>query len=165
VLYVQAAMLSGKCASYFLMEVDSVSKAESLRVMRNECRKYMTRHTDLITAEQQSAWFLSLDRTRLVPFLFVESWHGACFLPVGYGVVRRENGYSVLSGGLTEDYRGNGLGKALFKCLIAKSDELLDLPIALEVLLSNVRAQSLYTSLGFVITYMNESVIKMSLKQ
>ena len=148
---------------YFLEEVNSESKAEELRKVRNECRLYMTNNTDLITPEQQKEWFNSLDRTTFIPLLYIEIACGVCVDPVGYGILRSFDGVTLLTGGLLETERNKGLGAKLFMDLIDTARERFDQPIGLEVLKTNHRAYRLYTKLGFKPVYSTERIFYMEL--
>jgi ribosomal protein S18 acetylase RimI-like enzyme len=148
---------------YFLAEVDTPDKAESLRLIRNECRTFMTNNTEEISSEQQQNWYRSLDHNQMVPYLFVEGVAGTCFLPIGYGLIRSKDGVTLLTGGLKENQRDRGLGVELFLCLIDKAKEVWDQPIHLEVRLDNPRAQKLYQNLGFEPLYYTNDIMYMEL--
>jgi ribosomal protein S18 acetylase RimI-like enzyme len=148
---------------YFLAEVDTSDKAESLRLIRNECRAFMTNNTEEISPEQQQEWYESLDRSQMIPYLFVEGVAGVCFLPIGYGLIRSKDGVTLLTGGLKENQRDKGLGVELFLCLIDKAKEVWDQPIHLEVRLDNPRAQKLYQNLGFEPLYYTNDIMYMEL--
>jgi len=150
-------------SSYLLAEVDTPYKAESLRLIRNECRAFMTNNTEEISPEQQQSWYESLDRSQMIPYLFVESFDGVCFLPVGYGMLRSVDGITLLTGGLKENQRNKGIGVELFLCLIDQAKEVFDQPIHLEVRLDNPRAQKLYQNLGFEPLYFTDEIMHMEL--
>lgn len=149
---------------YLLEEVDTEGKAEELRKIRNECRLYMTNNTGLITPEQQKEWFNSLDRATFIPYLYLEIACGVCIDPVGYGILRSEEGVTLLTGGLLETERNKGLGAKLFLDLIDTARERFDQPVALEVLNANHRAYKLYTKLGFKPMYTTKRITYMELE-
>lgn len=148
---------------YFLSEVNTHDKAESLRLIRNECRTFMTNNTEEISPEQQKNWYENLDRSQMIPYLFVESVAGVCFLPIGYGILRVKDGVTLLTGGLKESQRNQGLGTELFLCLIDKAKEIFNQPIHLEVRLDNLRAQKLYQNLGFKPCHQTDDILQMEL--
>ncbi len=151
--------------TYFLVEVNTLEKAEVLRRIRNECRKYMTRNTQEISQKEQTNWYNSLEKTQLTPYLFVESHLGVSFTVIGYGVIRVEDGEVLLTGGLTAKSRGRGLGTLLFTQLIQISKATYNLPISLEVQRLNIIARNLYKKLGFTTKSSNNNkVIRMTLQ-
>lgn len=133
---------------------------QTLRDIRNECRLFMTRSTDYITEEQQRNWYDRLDRTKYKLFLIYEIYHGAVFVPVGFGIIREENDALLLTGGVTADSRGKGVGRFVFTSLleIAKNESK---KIRLEVLISNTVAHNLYCKLGFIETNRDDRIIMM----
>lgn len=130
---------------YFLSEVQS-SSIEDLRLIRNQCRDFMTRNKNIITQEEQKEWYNNIDKTKLIPYLFYENNKA-----IGYGIIRIESDSCLLTGGLTEQFRDKGLGKILFNSLCLESNKM-NKDIKLEVLKTNSRAFKLYKNLGFVIT-------------
>lgn len=70
--------------------------------------------------------------------------------PVGYGLITEREGKYWVSGGLTRDVRGFGLGKNLFSFMTNYIHHELDQSEAwLDVREDNTIAQSLYTNLGY----------------
>jgi len=143
-----------------LVPVQTSFDAESLRIIRNECRNYMTRSTNLIEKEQQLNWWNNLNKDTNKLYLVHKVFHGVAATIVGYGYIRVENGEVLLTGGLTESERGKGHGKTLFGAL-AKLAEQFELPIKLELLKSNTKAFVVYNSLGFRVTEDDGKIIKM----
>ena len=129
---------------------------ETLRVIRNECKDFMTRSNAYVNREGQITWFNSIDKNEIKPYLFKVK-----DTIVGYGLIRVGDSF-LLSGGLLEEFRGQGLGSYLFYSLMEKC-ALLDKnkPIELEVLITNTRAYSLYRKLGFYETDRNDKIISM----
>ncbi len=134
--------------SLVFKRVTTPSEAEILRVIRNECRMFMTRSTDSISPEQQQHWFKTAFKKYEVYIAYAMEY-GACVVDAGYGLIHLNEGEYLLTGGLLPDYRDKGLGSQLFKFLIDNCNK--QLPIRLEVLKSNTRALKTYEKLGFVI--------------
>jgi len=134
-----------------------------LRVIRNHCSQFMTRNSEIITEEQQSLWFSSLDKTSNFPFLLNRIHYGVIVESIGYGFNRIENQTVLLTGGLIEDVRGKGYGRFVFNFLVEHAKQF-NLPIKLEVLKTNLPARSLYESLGFKPYFDDGTIIKMELQ-
>lgn len=143
-----------------LKPVENDYDVESLRVVRNECRNYMTRNTNLISFEQQKNWWNNLDKENMKLFLLHKVVCGVAGFVIGYGVIRIENGEVLLTGGLNQTERGKGHGKQLFNYLVENSKQY-KLPIKLELLKSNTRAFDTYKSIGFVVIGEDETKIYM----
>lgn len=116
---------------------------ESMRVVRNSCRYFMTHDQSEISQQTQATWWNSLDRSAIRPFVFLLDEQ-----VVGYGILRFSDGKWWCSGGLSPKHRYNGLGTEIFSYLIEKcpSDELW-----LDVWSTNQHARRLYAKLGFEI--------------
>jgi ribosomal protein S18 acetylase RimI-like enzyme len=132
---------------------------ETMRLIRNECRGFMTRDRREISCSEQCQWWSTLSHEQVQCYLFqYES------VNVGYGVVRAEisvqhpHGVAWLTGGLLPAYRGRGLGRALFQCLIHLSS----MQPWLEVLRQNERARRLYEELGFRVVWEDGDVLTMT---
>lgn len=126
--------------------VTTANEAEMLRVIRNQCKDFMTRSTDEITPEQQQEWFkTAFKKYELYIAYAIE--HGVCIVDAGYGLIHLNDGEYLLSGGLVPGYRDKGLGSVLFKFLVDNCNK--QQPIRLEVLKSNTRAFKVYEKLGF----------------
>jgi ribosomal protein S18 acetylase RimI-like enzyme len=142
--------------------VETHADAESLRLIRNQCRDFMTRTTDYITKEQQEKWFVNAkDKYSLYLAYGIE--HGVIVTEAGYGLIHNNTTESLLTGGLLPDYRNRGLGLELFGFLVAECRS--DLPVRLEVLKTNLRAIKTYNRLNFVIAGENERVYFMELEK
>jgi ribosomal protein S18 acetylase RimI-like enzyme len=134
---------------YFLSPIENLEQVEKVRLIRNDCCEFMTRHQNKITKEQQLDWYNLLDESKMKVYLFHESYCGVAFSdPIGYGVVKIESDKILLTGGLKSVQRNKGLGVILFDLLI-KEAKRYNLPICLEVLKSNLRAKKVYEKLGF----------------
>lgn len=147
------------CECVVLIEVRP-NEVELLRVMRNECKAFMTRYTEDILYEQQQEWYRNLDKSKNKIYILHQIHYGVVAEPIGYGYIRVEDGFVLLTGGLTESKRGKGYGSSLFNFLIQNSKQF-KLPIKLEVLKTNTVAFSIYKKLGFNIVSENDNVITM----
>lgn len=141
-------------------EVKSVSDAQVLRRIRNECKDFMTRSTEYITEEKQTEWFNALDKDNIKLYLMWIAHHGVAFEVVGFGYCKKDESETYLTGGLKESFRGKGYGKNLFSHLLTEAKSF-NTPITLEVLKTNERAKRLYESLGFSELSSDDRVIKM----
>lgn len=123
-----------------LREAITLRDAEAMRVIRNDCRAFMTNNTNEISHEQQVNWFKNLNREELHPLLFeVDS------IPLGYAIERKiEDGW-WLTAGILSAYRGKGYGEEIFRLMI----ERVGTTCYLEVRDDNIRAKNLYIKLGF----------------
>lgn len=146
-------------ASLFFKKVSTDEESELLRQIRNQCREYMTRNTNVITQEQQREWFKTAhDKYDL--FLVYAIEYGASVTFAGYGVIHKNMTESLVTGGLLPDYRNRGLGGDLFKFL---TDESLKrkLPVRLEVLKTNQRAFKVYEKLSYTVTGETDKIYQM----
>ena len=133
---------------------------EVVRVIRNECKDYMTRDNSYITEEKQATFFdyyskkLALGEMQV--YLFAKyTGQGQSLLKnmnLGYGTIRQADGVAWIAGGLLAEHRGKGLGRELFELLLEKARQGKK-PILLEVLGSNYKAYNLYKKLGFKTAY------------
>lgn len=145
--------------SLFFKRVETDEEAELLRLIRNQCREYMTRNTEIITQEQQKAWFkTAYDKYDL--FLVYAIEYGASVTFAGYGVIHKNLSESLVTGGLLPEYRNRGLGHDLFKFLTDTSVKR-KLPVKLEVLKSNQRAFKVYEKLGYTVYDETDKIFKM----
>jgi len=144
-----------------LKKVSGKDDVEDLRKIRNECREFMTRKTTEISKIEQDKWYSSIDESTNVYLLWLVEF-GSIVHPIGYGLIRKENGCSLISGGLLESYRGNGYGKTLFKYIMDNVDK--DSGVRLEVLKTNTKAFSIYNNLGFRVIEDDGRVITMEYK-
>lgn len=149
----------------FFMQVDSLKEAQVMREIRNECRDFMTRSTKLITEEEQEVWYNHLDHGSWKLYVMYASFHGVALAPIGYGYCHSIGSETLLTGGITEGYRGIGLGEKLFRFLIETARNHFDNKVTLEVLNSNSKAFSLYKKLGFIPVSDDGRVTKMEYKK
>ena len=141
-----------------LEQINSIQDLNALRILRNECREFMTRYKEIISYNQQVEWYSKLDLSKNILFLLKRE-----NTPVGYGYIRSDNKEVLLTGGLCSIERDKGYGKVLFSLLVEKSKSF-QLPIRLEVLKNNNRAFSLYRRLGFDILREDNYNIYMEIK-
>lgn len=144
-------------------EVEDINEAQTIRCIRNECREYMTKNSDLISEEDQVVWFNGLDRDNIKMYIMLESYLGVAFTPIGFGYCRHVGDETYLTGGLIADVRGKGYGKHLFQHLLDRA-KTFNTKITLEVLQTNTVAQKLYTNIGFLPYYNDDRIIKMEYK-
>ena len=138
--------------------VTTPAEAENLRVIRNQCREYMTRSTDFITPAQQEEWFKTAFR-KYDLYIAYAIEHGVCIVDAGFGVVHKNEDEFLLTGGLVSEYRDKGLGKLIFKFLVDQCHK--SLPIRLEVLKTNTRAIKTYEGLDFKVTGVSDKLYLM----
>lgn len=117
----------------YVEEIMSLKQALEVRVIRNDCRKFMTNDQSYISVFKQVWWY----------FFKYKTSNDKCYVlyekkPIGYGFIH--NGF--LSLGIIRSYRGKGAGRVLLKFLMESSSKL-------EVFKKNKRAIKLYRSEGF----------------
>ena len=90
--------------------IDSLERAEALRVLRNECAEWMTRDTGQITPERQREFYAQKIATGKVEgFLMLSDGD-----PVAYGLlIWDEQGRAWSSTGVKAAARGAGFGRAV----------------------------------------------------
>jgi hypothetical protein len=93
------------------IEFDHVSAhtLEQLRLIRNECRLFMTNNQKKISVTQQEKWFNELTED-VMPFLVINSDKF-----IGYAVIKIDGNETLLTGGLIESFRGQGYGRIIFQ--------------------------------------------------
>lgn len=116
---------------------------EWVRCLRNTVRKFMTGNTKEISMNQQNKWFKEIDHETFKVYIYTVKGRMA-----GYGIVRVSGERVLLTGALDERWRGQGLGKDLFKKLMSEATSLPGV-ISLEVNATNSRAINLYKTIGF----------------
>lgn len=95
--------------------------AEMLRVLRNQCREWMTGNTDVIEYEDQQRWFAGIRPRDWRIFLYLDTpWPNVTdtFDAVAYGLLRLEGERWWLSFGVTEGRRGQGIGRQVAQHLL-----------------------------------------------
>lgn len=135
--------------------ITNIEDAQIMRVIRNECKDYMTRDTSFITEEQQERWFEQLDKENMKMFLMHEKDD-----VIGFGYCRCDNNETYLTGGLRKECREKGYGRLLFLHLLETAKSC-GTRITLEVLNTNVRARRLYDKIGFHVVETTDRITKM----
>jgi ribosomal protein S18 acetylase RimI-like enzyme len=141
--------------------VTTSNEAEMLRVIRNQCKDYMTRNTSVITPEEQLEWFKTAYKKYELYIAYAVEY-GACIVDAGYGLIHLNEKEYMLTGGLVPGYRDKGLGANLFKFLIDNCNK--QIPIRLEVLKDNLRALKTYEKLNFTTTGETDKIFIMEYK-
>ena len=141
--------------------VTTSNEAEMLRVIRNQCKDYMTRNTSEITPEEQLEWFKTAYKKYELYIAYAVEY-GACIVDAGYGLIHLNEKEYMLTGGLVPEYRDKGLGAILFKFLIDNCNK--QIPIRLEVLKDNLRALKTYERLNFTTTSETDKIFIMEYK-
>lgn len=141
--------------------VTTSNEAEMLRVIRNQCKDYMTRNTSEITPEEQLEWFKTAYKKYELYIAYAVEY-GACIVDAGYGLIHLNEKEYMLTGGLVPEYRDKGLGAILFKFLIDNCNK--QIPIRLEVLKDNLRAMKTYERLNFTTTGETDKIFIMEYK-
>ncbi len=141
--------------------VTTSNEAEMLRVIRNQCKDYMTRNTSVITPEEQLEWFKTAYKKYELYIAYAVE-HGACIVDAGYGLIHLNEKEYMLTGGLVPGYRDKGLGTILFKFLVDNCNK--QIPIRLEVLKDNLRALKTYEKLNFKTTGETDKIFIMEYK-
>lgn len=123
--------------------IKTLQDALSIRLIRNSCRRYMTKDTNKIKVREQLEWWYNYNKNKNYIWCYIAKVNN---LPVGYGLVRCIDFDLWISGGLIPEARGKGLGKKIFQGMI---DKFINWSLYLEVLESNKVAYKLYKKLGF----------------
>jgi len=146
-------------------QVQSLEDVETLRLLRNQCKQFMTRNNKVISKREQISWW-NLNKNKYLIFLHYQQSNGSKLDPIGYGLIQIiENDY-YLTGCLKIESRGKGLGTHIFSHLI---DYLInDLRVGknrikLEVKSDNTTALRLYKKLGFIVISDIDGILRMQL--
>lgn len=137
---------------------------ETVRMIRNQNRMFMTNNTCEISVDAQNVWWDNLDKKDTWLYLVEVGAHGVIVYDCGYGMVRFEDGVALLSAALGESCRGIGLGEKTFRFLIEEALTRTN-DIRLEVLGTNTVAHTLYKKLGFKEYERRDGVIFMKLER
>jgi len=116
---------------------------ETLRLIRNSGRQWMTRDTSEITQEQQQAWWKNYDPT-LTVYLFSEA-----NTDVGYGLLRYENNRLWCSLAVLPQFQRQGYGTAIYRYLALTTDE----DVYAEILADNTLSIRACLRAGYQIAY------------
>lgn len=138
--------------SHILREMGSEIDAQIMREFRNECREFMTHNTAEIMEDEQIEWYRETylparQKGELFGYIVRREDEEA----IGYGLISKRDGRWWVSGGLSEDARGEGAGHFLFQEMTMMIHEDLRSEEAwLDVLNENEAARRLYEKLGYV---------------
>ena len=138
--------------SHILREMGSEIDAQIMREFRNECREFMTHNTAEIMEAEQVEWYRETylparQKGELFGYIVRREDEEA----IGYGLISKRDGRWWVSGGLSEDARGEGAGYFLFEQMTDMIHEDLRSEQAwLDVLNTNEGARRLYEKLGYV---------------
>lgn len=138
-----------------LAPATTLADAEAMRLVRNECRMFMTKDTHEISQAEQELWWATLEHSTTRPFIYLVgmlddiSDLSINYTTIGYGLIRQIDRKWWISGGLLPKFRGQGHGKLLFGALADIVNKTERKPCWLEVRASNTAARRLYMSLGF----------------
>ena len=136
--------------------IDSLEKAETLRLLRNECAAWMTRDTRRISPERQREFYAQKIETGLVEgFLMLADGD-----PVAYGLLIWDGqGKAWSSTGVKTAARGAGHGRAVTVENVKRAHAH-GVPMWAEVRRDNTGQQKICLSIGY---YLVSSTIRDSL--
>ena len=149
--------------SHILREMESEIDAQIMREFRNECREFMTHNTAEIMEAEQVEWYRETylparQKGELFGYIVRREDEEA----IGYGLISNRDGRWWVSGGLSEDARGEGAGHFLFDQMTDMIHEDLRSEQAwLDVLNTNEGAKRLYEKLGYVAVSSTEQLTVM----
>ena len=149
--------------SHILREMGSEIDAQIMREFRNECRQFMTHNTAEIMEAEQVEWYRETylparQKGELFGYIVRREDEEA----IGYGLISKRDGRWWVSGGLSEDARGEGAGYFLFEQMTDMIHEDLRSEQAwLDVLNTNEGAKRLYEELGYVAVSSTEQLTVM----
>lgn len=143
-----------------LEPVITYEEALAVALIRNECCRWMTGNSKRLTVGEQLAFFAKIQKSNGWCFLLARNER----VPCGYAIIRKlDKNRACLTGGLAECFRGEGLGKMLFKRILSWCEVVAFGKPWLEVLRTNRRAINLYRSLGFTVTRKTRRTLEMEL--
>ena len=128
--------------------VDSLERAEALRVLRNECAEWMTRDTGQITPERQRVFYAEKIATgRVEGFLMLDDGE-----PVAYGLLIWDDGGRAWSStGVKAAARGRGFGRAVTVENVRRAHAH-GVPMWAEVRRDNAGQQKICHAIGYQVT-------------
>ena len=128
--------------------IDTVEKAQELRLIRNECAGWMTKNTNQISQEQQREFFREKISTGLIEGFLVRDDNGNA---VAYGLlVWDDEGRVWSSNGTKVSERGHGYGRTA-TVEIARRAHAQGVPIWAEVRHDNTGEQKICATIGYEI--------------
>ena len=113
-----------------------------VRIIRNECRHFLTNNTNHISVLKQVKFWVDVSNGNNIEVYYFEVDGNV----IGYGLIRIDGKKRWITGGIRTAYRGLGFGRHLFQKLI---DISLPNEVWLEVMDWNTNALALYRSLKF----------------
>ena len=129
-------------------DIDTLGKAEALRVLRNECAEWMTRDTSLITPQKQAVFFEEKLATGLVEGFLMRDGGD----PVAYGLLIWDgDGRAWSSTGVKTSRRGEGFGRAVTVENVRRAHAR-GVPMWAEVRRDNTGQQRICASIGYLVT-------------
>lgn len=149
--------------SHTLREMGSASEAFEMMDIRNEVRQFMTHNTAEILPAEQAEWYRETylparEKGELFGYLVRDEDDKA----IGYGLISKRDGRWWVSGGLSEEARGQGAGYNLFNDMTwIIHEDLRSEEAWLDVLRGNEPAVNLYRKLGYVAVTDTERLIVM----
>lgn len=129
-------------------QVTTLEQAQLVRLIRNECRSYMTNDSRFISSAQQEKWFSAFNADL---FLYYDPYSAV----VGYGMIT--NGFGTLA--LLEEFRSMGYGTEVYKHLTS-----LCTPLKIEIFSDNIPSLISALKSGFVLDTMNDKTISLIYK-
>jgi hypothetical protein len=125
--------------------INSLARAEDLRVLRNECAEWMTKDTGQISAAQQREFFEQKIATgKIEGFLMLSDGQ-----PVAYGLlIWDEQGRAWSSTGVKISSRGGGFGRAVTVENVRRAHSH-GVPMWAEVRRDNAGQQKICHSIGY----------------
>lgn len=134
--------------------VTTLADAQRVRMIRNECCRFMTNHQQTITSRQQREWF-----RKVYPcshsYLYLYFYGRQC---VGYGALRNDGDCLWVTEAVRKSYRGKGIGKAILSSLKQRSTPT---PLRAEIWSYNTPSLVLHLKSGFELVSMREHKGKM----
>jgi hypothetical protein len=130
------------------LPVDSLKRAEQLRVLRNECAEWMTKDTSVITPERQHEFYRQRVETGQVEgFLMFDDQ-----VPVAYGLlIWDDQGRAWSSTGVKAARRGEGFGRWVTVENVKRAHAH-GVPMWAEVRRDNVGQQKICHAIGYHVT-------------
>jgi len=129
--------------------------ALKMRIVRNECRGFMTGNSSKIGLFRQVFWWYRRPRG-IRPYVIVNDSGDV----IGYALMKVDGRHAWLTAGLLSESRGFGIGTNVFRALCHVAG-LFGLIPALEVFESNAPGRAVYAKLGFKEVHRNGPVITM----
>jgi GNAT superfamily N-acetyltransferase len=121
--------------------VVTLDDVETMRLLRNQGRQYMTRDRRAISPEDQAAWWGARSR-----FLYAYLYRPAkAHEDVAFGMLRKQSGRWWVTLAVAEGWRGHGIGTAVYRHLAT-----VVWPCYAEILADNIASIRAAEKAGFV---------------